>query len=186
MFLLVLGVVIWSAVHLWKRVAPESRAKFGDKGKLFVAIASVLAIVMMVLGYRAWDGTIYWGRTPAMAGINNLLMFLALYLYATGAPGPGRPRVWLGRKLRHPQLTGFSVWAVAHLLVNGDTPSFVLFGGLLVWAVVSMVLINRAEPVWTPAPERAPIKELIPIVVTVVVFVVVSLIHSWLGYNPFG
>ena len=28
----------------------------------------------MVLGYRAADGAVYWGRAPMWVGINNLLM----------------------------------------------------------------------------------------------------------------
>jgi uncharacterized membrane protein len=38
-------------------------------------------------------------------------------------------------KLRHPQLLAVKTWAVAHLLVNGDLASIMLFGGLLAWAV---------------------------------------------------
>ena len=49
--------------------------------------------------------------------------------------------------MRHPQLTAVKIWAVAHLLVNGDLASLVLFGGLLAWAVVEVIVINRSE-VW--------------------------------------
>jgi uncharacterized membrane protein len=186
MLVLIFGVALWMAVHFWKRAAPDHRASLGPKGKIIVAVGSGIAIVLMVIGYRAWDGTVYWDRSNGLVWLNNLLMVAAFYVYATGGPGPGRPRVWLGRKLRHPQLTGFSLFAVAHLLVNGDTPSFVLFGGLLVWAVASVVIINRAQPAWTPPPSRAAKKELIPIVAILVIVPIVSLIHTWLGYNPFG
>ncbi len=181
MLLLVLGVAIWSAVHLWKRVAPDSRAKFGDKGKAVVAIALVLSIAMMVLGYRAWDGTVYWGRSSAMVGINNLLMVLAFYVYATSAA-----KTKLTKYIRHPQLTAVKIFAFAHLLVNGDTPSFVLFGGLLAWAVVEVIVINRAEgprAPYVPVPVK---KEYTAVIVALVVFAVVSGIHIALGYNPFG
>lgn len=186
MLLLILGVILWVAVHFWKRIAPNHRAQFGDKGKVVVAVGSVVAIILMVIGYRAAEGTVYWNRTTGMTGINNLLMVSAFYIYAVGGPGPGKPRVWLGRKLRHPQLIGFSLWAVAHLLVNGDTPSFVLFGGLLAWALVTIIMINRAEPDWTIPAERPLKKELIPIVATVVLVAIVGAIHMALGYNPFG
>ena len=32
---------------------------------------------------------------------------------------------------------------LAHLLVNGDVPSFVLFGGLLAWAVIILALVGK-------------------------------------------
>jgi uncharacterized membrane protein len=88
--------------------------------------------------------------------------------------------------VRHPQLTGFSIWAVAHLLVNGDTASFILFGGLLAWAIVEILLINAKEGPWQ-RPARAPFKkEIVAVVVTIVVTVVVMGIHYALGVTPWG
>lgn len=181
MTLLILGLALWVAAHVWKRVAPDHRASFGDKGKGIVAIVSVAAIVLMVIGYRAAEGTFYWGRTPAMTGINNLLMVFAFYLFAASGKGTR-----ITRAIRHPQLTAVVVWSGAHLLVNGDTPSFVLFGGLAVWALAEMVILNRATGP-RGAYHAPPVKsEVIAAVATVVVFGVVSLVHLWLGYNPFG
>ena len=128
MTLLISGIALWWAAHFFKRVAPDVRAKLGDPGKGLVAVLILVSVVLMVMGYRSWDSTVYWTRSGALVGVNNLLMIAAFYIYATGGPGPGKPRVWLGTKLRHPQLTGFSIWAIAHLLVNGDVASFVLFG----------------------------------------------------------
>ena len=181
MILIFLGLILWSGAHFWKRIAPDSRAAMGDKGKIVVAVASVIAIVLMVIGYRGSMGTVYWGRTPAMTGINNLLVLFAFYLFAASGKGTRVTRL-----IRNPQLTAVAVWAVAHLLVNGDTPSFVLFGGLLAWALVEMAVINRAEGP-RGAYHAPPVKsEVIAVVATVVVFAVVALIHLWLGYNPFG
>ena len=181
MITLVLGLAIFAGVHFWKRFAPDSRARVGDRGKLVVALGSLLGIVLMVIGYRAAEGTVYWGRSPAMVGINNLLVLVAFYLFAASGK-----KTRVTRLIRHPQLTAVSLWAVAHLLVNGDTPSFVLFGGLLLWALAEMALINRAEGP-RGAYHAPPIKsEWIAVAATLVVFAVVAGIHAALGYNPFG
>jgi len=184
MTLLILGLALWVGAHLFKRVAPGLRAPMGDKGKGAIAVVLVASVVLMVFGYRAAEGAVYWGRSPALVGINNLLMVVAFYIYAVG--GPKGPRVWIGTKLRHPQLTGFALFAVAHLLVNGDVPSFILFGGLLVWALLEIVLINAQEPAWTPPPRAAAAKEVIYVVAAVGVTVVIMLIHNWLGVQPWG
>ena len=42
----------------------------------------VVSIILMVIGYRGAYGPVWWGRSPALVGINNLLMILAFYLYA--------------------------------------------------------------------------------------------------------
>ena len=186
MTLLILGLALWVGAHLFKRLVPSVRASMGEKGKVPIALILVVSVVLMVIGYRSAEGAIYWGRTPAMTGINNLLMLLAFYVYSVGATPPGRPRVWLGTKLRHPQLTGFSIFAVAHLLVNGDVPSFVLFGGLLVWALIEIVLINAQEGRWTPPAQAPARKEALIAGVAVVILAVVMLIHNWLGVQPWG
>ncbi len=181
---LILVLSLWWGAHLFKRLAPAPRARLGNGGKALVAVLLVVSVVLMVLGYKSADGQVFWGRSPALVGINNLLMLVAFYVYAVG--GPKGPRIWLGTKLRHPQLTGFSIWAFAHLLVNGDTTSFVLFGGLLIWAQVEIVMINAQDGPWTP-PARAPMaKEVLYVVVSLVVVGVVMAIHNWLGVQPWG
>ena len=184
MALLIAGLLLWVAAHLFKRLAPGPRAKLGNAGKGIVALALVASVVLMVIGYRHADGAVFWGRSAPLVGINNLLMLLAFYIYAAG--GPKGARIWIGTKLRHPQLVGFSIWAVAHLLVNGDVPSFVLFGGLLIWAQVEIVLINALDGHWTPPPRAPRRKEVVYIVAAVVAVAVVMAIHNWLGVRPWG
>jgi uncharacterized membrane protein len=178
---LITGIALWWGAHLFKRIAPERRAAMGEKAKGPLAIALLVSVVLMIIGYRWAEGPVWWGRSPAIVGINNLLMLFAIYLFAASGM-----KTAITRKIRHPQLTAVKTWAIAHLFVNGDLVSFVLFGGLLAWAVVEVILINRAEPDWTP-PEPAPMrKEISAVVATVAVFIVVALIHGWLGYPVFG
>lgn len=184
MAFLIAGLILWVGAHLFKRLAPALRAPMGDAGKGVIAVALVGSVVLMVIGYRWAEGAFYWGRSPALVGINNLLMVIAFYIYAVG--GPKGARVWVGTKLRHPQLIGFSLWAAAHLLVNGDMPSFILFGGLLIWAQAEILLINAQDGPWTP-PLRAGLrKEIIYLGATAVIVTIVMLIHNWLGYQPWG
>lgn len=180
MIWVILGLVLWTGAHLFKRLAPGARAGLGDAGKGVVAVLSILGIVAMVVGYRAWDSTFFWGRHPALVGINNLLMVFAIYLFAASGA-----KSWITTKIRHPQLTAVKVWALAHLLVNGDVASFVLFGGLMMWAVLEVILINRTSGPWVRGPVK-PNAEIKAVVATVVVMGVVSAVHIWLGYNPFG
>lgn len=179
MFILILGVALWWAAHLLKRVAPALRDKLGRGGVAGLLLVSVL---LMILGYRMADGPSWWGPSAPLKGINNILMLIAFYLFAADGM-----KTRIGRRMRHPQLTGFALWAFAHLLPNGDLPSFVLFGGLLVWALVTMAVINRAQPDWQPPQGEVPIrKDVFAFLGAIVVMLVVGLIHAWLGYNPFG
>lgn len=178
---LIAGVLLWSGAHLFKRLAPTRRGAMGDAAKGGVAVAVILAVVLMWWGYRNAYGAFFWGRHPATVGINNLLMLLSVYLFAASGM-----QTRITRVIRHPQLTAVKAWAVAHLLVNGDLESIVLFGGLLAWAVVSVILINRAEPRPAP-PEPAPLgKEIGAVVGTLVVYALISWVHYWFGYPVFG
>jgi hypothetical protein len=134
----------------------------------------------MVWGYRrAALEPIY---TPPAWGwhLNNLLMLGAVALLGMGQ-SKGRARSWL----RHPMLTGVAVWALAHLLVNGDLASVVLFGGLGLWAVAEMGLINAAAPAWV-RPEPGPwTGDLRLALIAVAAYALIGLIHGWLGPWPF-
>lgn len=179
--LLLAGLALWTGAHFGKRVAPTSRESFGDKGKGIVAGLVVVSIVLMVIGYRGADGPVWWGRSSALVGINNLLMIFAFYLFAASGA-----KTWITTKVKNPQLTGFKIWAFGHLLVNGDLASFVLFGGLLAWAVGQVIILKRAGVPWTP-PHPVPVKkEVTAIIATVVVVVIVMGIHYALGVTPWG
>jgi len=181
MTLLIFGLILWIGLHFWKRMAPAHRARFEGRGKLIVTVGSFAAIGLMILGYRMAEGAVYWGRTPVMVGVNNLLMLLAFYLFAASGA-----KTRITQIVRHPQLMAVCVWSVAHLLVNGDIESFMLFGGMLVWALAEMVVISGAEgprAPYVPVPRK---KEVTAVVAAVVVMVAVSAIHILLGVNPFG
>lgn len=179
--LLILGLAAWSGSHLWKRLAPASRQGFGEAGKGIVTAASLAGIVLMVLGYRWSDVTILWDSPAFLRHVNNLLMLLAFYLYAASGMKTG-----LTRKIRHPQLTAVKTWAVAHLLVNGTLADLILFGGLLAWAVVSVILINRQNPVWEKNPPAPMGKEIGAVFGAVVAVLAVGWLHGWLGWPVFG
>ena len=185
MTLLILGLILWTSAHFFKRILPAQRAalqaKFGDASRGIFALVLILSLVLMVIGYRSADSTFYWGRSAATVGINNLLMLVAVALF-----GLGSSKSRLRAKMRHPMLTGAVVWAAAHLLVNGDTASFVLFGGMAIWALAEMQLINRAEPNYEPFEGGSVAGDIRLAVITLVVFSVIAGIHTWLGYNPFG
>ena len=181
MALLILGLLLWWGAHLFKRLAPDMRAALGSKGRPLVALVLLLSVVLMVIGYRSAEYYDIAAVPPVLRHINNLLVLIAIFLMS---PAPKKGKLLAG--MRHPMLTGFFLWAVAHILVNGDVPSLVLFGGLAVWAIVEMIVINRAVPNWTP-PKPGPIKkDVIFLVASIVLLVVIGYVHKWLGYNPFG
>jgi uncharacterized membrane protein len=181
MILLVLGLALWWAAHLFKRVAPGPRQAMGNAGIGVIAVALFASVALMVVGFRGAEFVPVWDPPPFLRHVNNLLMVLALYLYLASAT-----KVRVTRAIRHPQLTAFKIWAVAHLLVNGDLASVVLFGGLLAWAVVTVIAINRAVPRPAPPPPAPAAKEIATLVGTVVALGAVGWLHTWLGYNPFG
>ena len=184
MAFLIVGVLLWTAVHYFKRLLPDVRARLGDPGKGVVAVGVILSVMLMVYGYRTADFIPIWNPPGFLVHMNNTLMLLAFWFYATSG-GKG-PKVWPANTIRHPQLMGFQIWAVAHLLVNGDLASMILFGGLFVWAAGSIALINNAQPEWTP-PETADASSIVRLlIITGVVFLIVSGIHVWLGVWPFG
>ncbi|MBS0124677.1 NnrU family protein [Thetidibacter halocola] len=177
--ILIAGIALWVGAHFFKRLAPDMRANMGNAGKGVVAVGILAGLVLMIWGYRGAEFIHVWAPPTFMVHINNLLMLIAVFLYGMSAT-TGRLR----GKMRHPQLTAVKVWAVAHLLVNGDLASILLFGSMLVWAGAEVAMINRAEEWKRPAPGDKK-KDVLLVVITLVVFAIMTAIHAWLGVWPF-
>ncbi len=182
MLILTAGILLWSAAHLLKRLAPDFRARLGNAGRLVVTVMVIAALILMIQGYPLAKGPVWWGRETALVGLNNLLVYLGFYFIAASAVGARVKGV-----LRHPQLTAVSLWAFAHLLVNGDAPSLLLFGGLLLWAIVSVGLINHQDgkPA-LPKPVHSLFREIMAIAIALALYGVVAYLHGMLGYPVHG
>ena len=180
MVLLILGLALWIGGHLFKRIAPARRAAMGERGKGVVGLVLLLSVVLMVIGYRGAPYVPVYDPLPGMGHVNNTLMLLAVFLF-----GVGGTKGLLYPRMRHPMLWGTVIWAVAHLLVNGDLASVILFGGIGLWALGAMQVINRAQP-WTPPTGGRGFRgDLMNLAGTAVLYGVISAIHIWLGHNPF-
>ncbi len=183
MTLLILGVLLWSGAHFFKRLMPAQRAAMGEAGKGVVAVGSLIGLVLMILGYRWAPFVNVWYPPAFMVHINNALMILALWTF--GSSMAKGAKVWPATRIRHPQLVGVMIWAVAHLLVNGDLASILLFGSLLAWAAGEVIVINRAAPAWTPPEVAGTATKIRLLVITLVLYGVIAAIHLWLGVSPF-
>ncbi|MFD2740362.1 NnrU family protein [Sulfitobacter aestuarii] len=183
MALLILGLILWIAAHWFKRLAPGPRAAMGNPGKGLVAVALVIALGLIIYGYRSAAFVDVWYPPAFMVHINNTLMLLALWVWGSSAAKGAK--AWPASRIRHPQLTAVKIWALAHLLVNGDLASMLLFGTMMGWAVGSVILINRSEPNWTPPPPAGRATYIRLAVITLVVFALIAAIHIWLGVWPF-
>ncbi len=184
---LVLGVLLWSVMHFIPAVAADFRNKLvsgiGEKPyKGIFALAMVLALYLVISGWKATiPEFVYlppaWGRhLTALLVLISFILFIAPY-HATN----------LKRYLRHPQLSGVALWGFAHLLANGEGRSIVLFGGLALWAVAEIILLNRRDGAWVkpdPVPRK---KDLILLVAGFTTYLIVALAHQWLfGFSPFA
>jgi len=186
MIKLILGVLLWSVTHLLPAALPELRrsllGKLGENGyKGLFTLLMVLAIYLVISGWKAaLPESVFlppaWGRH-----VTALLMLIAFVLFF--APYPPNN---IKRLLRHPQLTGVLCWGVGHLLANGEGRSIVLFGGLALWALLEMVLINRRDGAWQK-PQPAPRKnDIILAAAGLGAYVIVAMAHQWLfGFSPF-
>ncbi|MGX9351255.1 NnrU family protein [Shimia sp. W99] len=180
MVLLILGVLLWVAGHFWKRAMPDAHARMGDRARGVSALIIFAGVIAMIFGYRMAPVVDLWYPPTWTWHINNLLVLIAIFMMSP-APRKGK----LLNNMRHPQLAGFRAWAFAHLLVNGDLASLILFGGLFVWALAEVVVINKAEGSWQPTERGTIAKDGMFLVASLVLMAVIGWIHGWLGYWPF-
>lgn len=177
---LILGLVLWTAGHFFKRAMPGVRASMGNAGKGVIAVVLVLSVYLMVSGYRSAEYVEVWNPPFWAIHVTDLFMVFAVGLFVLA-----HSKSRLRGKIRHPMLAGVRVWAGAHLLVNGDLASVVLFGGLFVWALAEVIVLNRTEPEWKPYAQGTKAGDIRLAVISIVVFAAIAGVHYWLGYPVF-
>lgn len=180
MFLLVLGIVIWAATHLLPSAAPALRARlvatFGiNRYKLFFTLAILLSLGLIIVGWRSIEPE--WLYTPS-AGSRPIAMVIVLLAFLI--MGAYKQRGRINRLIRHPQLTGVGVWAVGHLIANGEVRSVVLFSGMLLWTAASIGLINRREGIWQKPAYGGLKDDIKTIIAGVTMYAVLLFIHRWI------
>jgi len=186
MTILIGGVLLWSIVHLYPALAPAMRErKIEQLGRnryrgLFT-LGIVASLVLIVIGWRSTPEIMHYrlGDWSRPAGL--VLMILSFVLI-----GAAHYQTAIRRYIRHPMLTGVAVWAASHLLTNGTTRAFVLFGGLGVWAVLEIVLISRREGPYTKPVSPGFSGELKGLFISAAIFLVALYLHPYFaGVDPF-
>jgi uncharacterized membrane protein len=74
------------------------------------------------------------------------------------------------------------IWALSHLLVNGDAASLLLFGGFLAWGVIDRISLKRRGNIGGGAATTVSAKwDVIAIVVGLAIYgLFVAFLHQWL------
>ena len=185
MMWLCLGVFLFVMMHFIPGLAPGLRnsliQRIGETPyKGIFALALILSIVFMVIGWRSTTPELVYLPPSWGTPLTSVLMLASVMLFGA-AQQPTR----IKRYVRHPQLTGMAVWSGSHLLSNGDSRSLVLFGGLGIWALIEMLLINRREGPWQRPYGPALSVEVRGIVISAVVFFVLVYLHPYFaGVSP--
>lgn len=192
MAILILGLVLFLGVHSTRIVADSWRtatiARIGEKPwKGLYALASLAGFALIVWGFGlARRNPVYlWEAPMGLRHVAGALLLVAfVLLVATYVP-----RNSIKAKLHHPMVLSVKVWALAHLLSNGNLADVVLFGSFLVWAVFSFrAARQRDRAAGTVYPAGTAAATAITVVVGIAAWAVVAFwAHGYLfGVRPFG
>jgi uncharacterized membrane protein len=152
MILLAFFVFVFAIVHLnpaipsWKAHAVQT---FGKAYGPAYGIISLFLLVACLWAFRQAEVvTLYdppsWGRLANFALSLIGFLFIGIFLFR----GSWR------NLIKVPMATGIGLWALGHLLANGDTRTVMLFGGLAGVAILQGVLKLQGSG-FTPSEERA-------------------------------
>lgn len=148
MTLLLVGLLLFLGPHSIRIFAEGARGalieRFGPLGyKAGYALLSLIGLVLIVKGYgaaREYPQAL-WPAWTAGRHIAALLS-LAAFILVVAAYVPGNR---LKKRLRHPMVLGVKLWAAGHLLANHTLADLVLFGSLLVWAILDFRQARRRD-----------------------------------------
>ena len=152
-----MGIVIFLGAHTFTTLRePRTRAiqqmGYGPYRGVYTLV-SLIGFALIVWGfgrYRAEGMIQLWYPPAGMRHLTILLMWFAFIALAAMGKSPGRIRGWL----RHPMLVAIKIWALAHLLVNGDLGGIILFGSFLAWAVYDRIAVKRRGDAGAPRVDR--------------------------------
>jgi uncharacterized membrane protein len=192
MTLLILGLLLFLGVHSTRIVAESWRGRFiAQRGEMawkgLYTVVSIAGFALIIWGYgqARLQPVVLWA-SPTWTRHLAALLTLPAFVFLVAAYVPGNA---IKAKLKHPMVLGVKVWALAHLLANNTLADLLLFGGFLVWAVLSFRAArgrDRANGT-VYAPGRA-----LPTAIAVLAglaawaFFAFWAHGAWIGVKPFG
>jgi uncharacterized membrane protein len=113
------------------------------------ALASIVGLVWMIYAFRQAPAVPLWGFVPGFRPAAYVLVLIAFLFAVIGLATPSPTRVGMESKLaqgpdiargmvritRHPFLWGTALWALVHLIIDGELAASILFGTLLILAL---------------------------------------------------
>jgi uncharacterized membrane protein len=165
---LILATVFFAGIHLGiagTTLRDRAIVALGEGAyRALFSIASLAGIVWLVTAYNRATYVATWGVPEWWKPIAIILMLPAFLLAVIGLTTPNptivglegrvaRPPQGIVRVTRHPFLTGVGLWALVHLVANGNVASFIFFGALGVVALAGTVSIDTKRrrafgPAW--------------------------------------
>jgi uncharacterized membrane protein len=181
--LLVLGLAVFMASHVFTTFRPSRAAivgRMGESGyKIAYSLVSLTGLVLIGYGYALYRATGWvdvW-HPPAWTRHVTVALVWPAIICVTAAYIPGRIKT----ALKHPMLVGIKLWALAHLISNGDLGSIILFGSFLAYAVFDRISLKRRTDAGGPP---IPVGGVRNDAVAVVAGTIIYLLLGWL-FHPY-
>jgi uncharacterized membrane protein len=141
---MIFGLVLFLGVHTLTTQRPARAAVIGRLGgetryKAVYSVASAVGLVLIVWGFATYRTTGWiqiWQPPLSLRHLVLLLMWLSIVLIVASYL-----RGYIYLLVRHPMLTGVALWALAHLLANGDLGALILFGAFLAWTIFDRITL---------------------------------------------
>lgn len=146
MTILILGLIIFLGGHsltMFRETRAGLIGRLGGEGpyKGLYSLVALIGLALIIYGFGAYraEGYIQIWNPPVWTRHIALLLMLPAMILLVSAYSPGRIKT----AVRHPMLAAVKLWALAHLLANGDLGSLLLFGLFLAYAVVDRIAVKR-------------------------------------------
>ncbi|WFR99738.1 NnrU family protein [Rhizobium tumorigenes] len=191
MALLVVSIILFLGVHLIQALAPGFRlsmiARLGRPSWIVLqSVASLLTLVLLIYAFSIarYETTVLYSPPAWASHITLTLMLIASICLVAGLLPAGH----IAAKTKHPTVLAVKIWALAHLLANGDSAGVLLFASFLAWGVVVRISLKRRARAGeiTPRPFVSVKYDAAAVVLGIVLWgAIIWKLHEWLiGVSP--
>jgi len=177
------GLVLFFATHFFsafrsREPGRDIKEKLGHGPYMgLYSIISLAGFALIVIGYGQLRPSPIIFDPPGWGRFVNYVLMIPAFIFLASSQFP---KGHIKARLRHPMLVSVKIWALGHIVSNGELNALILFAAFLAYAVINRIAVKR-RAVEPDTGEVSAKWDVVSVIVGLAAYVAFYLwLHQWL------